>query len=122
MSPSASLAHYKNHLDPPPRFGKLFSEDETQDPSTPSRKRNHTSAFGDPITPRRLFGTPGTSGSMMSPFRMGMSMGMYGDPHDPLTLLDDDLNRIGASPGTGGLFGKKRSMMLYDSPGTGKWW
>lgn len=138
MSPSPSLAHYKSHLDPPPTavfhpqaplLTALVGSEEhgltLPSPTTlrtPSRKR--TSQPGSsgsrryaefspfaPVTPKRLNFTQG------SPFRTPSHLF---DPHDPTSLLDEELKRMGdqarldESP-IGGLFGKRS--ILYDSPG-----
>lgn len=125
MSPTASLAHYKSHLNPPPPV-RGDDGDEEDPMKTPSRKRSQagsSSAFGLLSTPaRRLifpgsgdspFRTPGgLGGSNMSPFRMGIY-----DPNDPMAMLDEELTRMGESgrgDSPGGLFGKSR--LLYDSP------
>lgn len=106
---------------------------------TPSRKRTAGSAFGGGyFTPGKklVFPTSGdspfrTPGGVGSPFRNG---GIF-DPHDPMTLLDEELRTMNAG-GTGdsptGLFGKSRSSLLYDSPNNGfgsdspgkwlRWW
>ncbi|KAJ7043519.1 hypothetical protein C8F04DRAFT_991723 [Mycena alexandri] len=153
MSPSASLAHYKSNLDPPPtlvygasssRLPALSQEegdldDEGEGPSdllrTPSRKRNAATSSAHPITPRRLlfpidssspYRTPGGGTLSASPFRTpGGGRGGIFDPHDPSTLLDEELSSLGAAgrDSPAGLFGKAS---LYDSPNPldgspGKW-
>jgi len=123
MSPNASLAYYKSHLDPPPTipFGEL---DDDYDPlKTPRRRKD--SNQGNPLTPRKLFNssmidspfrTPNGYGS--SPFSRTPHAKPVLDPQDPRTLLDDELHRMGTlSDSPGGLFGKSRSSLLYDSPG-----
>ncbi|KAF9525149.1 hypothetical protein CPB83DRAFT_897286 [Crepidotus variabilis] len=149
MSPSPSLAHFKSHLDPPPTVSGGVApldvshpsgpEDEPIDPTRTPRKRTTNalnggiSVFGHPVTPKKLV----FSTSDASPFRtpvntMGgaggttpRSRAMY-DPHDPRTLLDDELQRMSSYDGESpaGLFGKERSSLLYDSPGLEgyKWW
>ena len=155
MSPTASLAHYKSNLDPPPVYNggvaplDVAPEQEDDDPMRTPRKRGSTSQqqtttaayYGQPVTPRRLvfptgladspFRTP-VGGLGASPFRTPGSR-IY-DPHDPRTLLDEELNRIsgGYDDSPAGLFGKGRGSLLYDSPGLGlgldspgkwsKWW
>lgn len=150
MSPPASLAHYKSHLEPPPtlvygvssstRLSAQREDDyDADEPSellrTPSRKRNAASSSAHPMTPKRLlfsvdgsspFRTPGGGTLSASPFRTpGGSRGGIFDPHDPSTLLDEELSSLGAvgrdSPA--GLYGKGT---LYDSPNPldgspGKW-
>lgn len=137
MSPTASLAHYKSHLDPPPTV--TFEADGEQDPLRTPRKRKESNEGlpGNPLTPRKLF----SSNIMDSPFRTPNAFGTSPfsrtprskpilDPQDPRTLLDDELNRMGTlSDSPVGLFGKSRSSLLYDSPGAldlpGKyrsWW
>lgn len=104
MSPSASLAHYKSNLNPPPSYDHRFLlEDDDYDPlKTPSKKKVVSSGGSGgalPLTPRKLFPlasdspfrTPGTTGSVFK------------------SLLD-----AGDSPI--GLFGKNKTRMLYDSP------
>ncbi|KAJ7672668.1 hypothetical protein B0H17DRAFT_1170882 [Mycena rosella] len=105
---------------------------------TPSRKRNAASSSAHPMTPKRLlfpsdssspFRTPGGGTLSASPFRTpgGQPYGRGGifDPHDPSTLLDEELSSLGAvgrdSPA--GLYGKGA---LYESPNPldgspGKW-
>ena len=137
MSPSASLAHYKSNLDPPPVIfqsgGNKFlsslaleSESLESDVLRTPRKANNSSssaavagssssALGPPVTPKKgLFDSPFRTG--MSPFRTPRDI--Y-DPHDPRVLLDEELNRhvLGDSPV--GIFGK--SALLYDSPGVDPW-
>lgn len=57
----------------------------------------------------------------MSPFRTPRSRDIY-DPHDPRTLLDEELSRpmLGVGDSPLGIFGK-RSALLYDSPGPDPW-
>ncbi|KAJ7115868.1 hypothetical protein C8R44DRAFT_841790 [Mycena epipterygia] len=151
MSPSTSLAHYKSHLDPPPAFVYGATKrpairpqeegyDDDDGPSdlmrTPSRKRNAaSSSSAHPMTPKRLlfpsdssspFRTPGGGTLSASPFRTpgGGRGGIY-DPHDPSTLLDEELSSLGFAgrESPAGLFGKGS---LYDSPNPldgspGKW-
>ncbi|KAJ6621384.1 hypothetical protein B0H10DRAFT_2018305 [Mycena sp. CBHHK59/15] len=150
MSPSASLAHYKSNLDPPPalvygaakRFairrgeGDDYDDDSATDPMrTPSRKRNVAGSSVPPVTPKKLlfpsdssspFRTPGGGALGPSPFRTPSGRGGIFDPHDPSTLLDEELSSLGAA-GHGyspsGLYGKET---LYDSPNPldgspGKW-
>jgi hypothetical protein len=149
MSPTASLAHYKSNLDPPPLYNRGQAtdnakerDDEAVDPMQTPRKRGSkadTSSFYEPpVTPQKLifpsglddspFRTP-IRGLGASPFRTPGSRNII-DPHDPRTLLDEELNRIGNSYGDSpaGLFGKGRGSLLYDSPGLdspgkwSKWW
>lgn len=149
MSPSPSLAHFKSNLDPPPTVSGGVApldvshpsgqEDDPIDPIRTPRKRTTNalsgaiSVFGHPVTPKKLV----FSVSDASPFRtpvntMGgpggttpRSRAMY-DPHDPRTLLDDELQRMSSYEGESpaGLFGKEKSSLLYDSPGLEgyKWW
>ncbi|KAJ7252708.1 hypothetical protein B0H12DRAFT_608168 [Mycena haematopus] len=149
MSPSATLTHYKSRLDPPPTlvYGTASSsrlspqrEDDDYEPSdafrTPARKRNAASSSAHPITPKRLlfgidgsspFRTPGGGTLSASPFRTpgGSRGGGIFDPHDPSTLLDEELSSLGAAgrDSPAGLYGKGT---LYDSPNPldgspGKW-
>ncbi|PPQ67699.1 hypothetical protein CVT24_002755 [Panaeolus cyanescens] len=126
MSPTASLAHYKNNLDPPPVFSGGIAPLEVQDPTeedadpmrTPRRRSGLNTLLGPPITPRKLLFS---SNGIDSPFRTP-GRGLF-DPHS--SLLDEELSRsYDESPG--GLFGKNRSSLLYDSPGldlgSSKWW
>lgn len=123
MSPNASLAHYKSHLDPPPTVPFEEADDDHDPLKTPRRRKD--SNQGNPLTPRKLF----SSSMMDSPFRTPNGVGSSPfsrtpqakpvlDPQDPRTLLDDELQRMGTlSDSPGGLFGKSRSSLLYDSPG-----
>jgi len=147
MSPTASLAHYKSNLDPPPLYNgghvmdnAVEGDDEAVDLiQTPHGSKADTSnLYEPPVTPKKLifpsglddspFRTP-IGGLGASPFRTPSSRSII-DPHDPRTLLDDELNRIGNSYGDSpaGLFGKGRGSLLYDSPGLdspgkwSKWW
>ncbi|KAJ7077845.1 hypothetical protein B0H15DRAFT_861154 [Mycena belliarum] len=146
MSPSTSLG-YKSHLDPGLLYGaakrlSVRSQDdeyEDDEPSdlmrTPSRKRNAASSSAHPMTPKRLlfpsdssspFRTPGGGTLSVSPFRTpGGGRGGIFDPHDPSTLLDEELSSLGAAgrDSPAGLYGKGS---LYDSPNAldgspGKW-
>ena len=136
MSPTASLAHYKSNLDPPPPYSG--GDDEVVDPMRTPRKRvsntDTSNLYEPPVTPKKLifhsglddspFRTP-SGGLGASPFRTPGARNII-DPHDPRTLLDDEINRIGNSYGDSpaGLFGKGRGSLLYDSPGLdspGKW-
>ena len=144
MSPTASLAHYKSNLDPPPFYngGHIIDNgtegDEVVDPMQTPRKRvskmDTSNLYEPPVTPKKLifpsslddspFRTP-SGGLGASPFRTPGSRNII-DPHDPRALLDEELNRIGNSYGDSpaGLFGKGRGSLLYDSPGfdsPGKW-
>lgn len=148
MSPTASLAHYKSNLDPPPPYNgghgnknPTEGDDEVVDPMQTPRKRasktDTLNLYGPPVTPKKLIFPSGlddspfhTSGGLgSSPFRTPSSRSII-DPHDPRALLDEELNRIGNSYGDSpaGLFGKGRGSLLYDSPGLdspgkwSKWW
>ncbi|PCH44182.1 hypothetical protein WOLCODRAFT_138811 [Wolfiporia cocos MD-104 SS10] len=142
MSPSPSLAYYKSHLDPPPAAvfhpaAPLLSlpySPKTPPPvsypadvKTPSRKEGSASRFGSasrkdnspfaitPLSSRYSF----FSGFFGSPLRTPTRN--Y-DPHDPKSLLDDEISRqnLQTSPG---LFGRSRGL-LYESPTTsspGSW-
>lgn len=137
MSPTASLAHYKSNLDPPPPYiGGHATENATEgdDEVVDSMRTPHKRSKSDtsnlheaPVTPKKII-FPNDS-----PFRVfGGTPGSRSiiDPHDPRALLDDELNRIGDSYGDSpaGLFGKGRGSLLYDSPGLdspgkwSKWW
>ncbi|KAK0202965.1 hypothetical protein DFS33DRAFT_1489024 [Desarmillaria ectypa] len=126
MSPSASLAHYKSNLDPPPfvsypeKTGDNEEADEDGDNDlmrTPSKTRSAATSSALPVTPRRLFSLGD------SPFRTPVGKSSFRsiyDPHDPTSLLDDELHRMGAAghgDSPAGLFGKSRASLLYDSPG-----
>lgn len=126
MSPNASLAHYKLNLDPPPPHDFSSASDKDKDNAdpmfTPSRRRAQAllqnSIFGFPVTPKRnLFGSSGDD----SPFRTpGSGKVSIWDPHDPSTAIEEEIKRMadrqpGDSPD--GLFGKRSSGLLYDSPG-----
>jgi hypothetical protein len=142
MSPSASLAHYKSHLNPPPvtislphgennnhnppttkedshnhDHGHNASEDTENLLRTPSRRRT-SSQFAPftPVTPRKLmFMGVATE----SPLR-----GLFDHPHDPGTLLDEELARLCAqsTPGRGlhesPSVGFAQRALLYESPNT----
>ena len=107
---------------------------------TPRKRRSDSGSIGPaPVTPRKLvflsnqndspYLTPG--GVLgLSPFRTPSSRAVF-DPHDPGTLLDEELSRMGAAghgDSPGGLFGKARGSLLYDSPGLSspdqwqRWW
>lgn len=125
MSPSASLAHYKSHLDPPPP--SAFRQDDGINPAvfdnenirTPSRKRGYRdnlSALFPPVTPKKLV-FPAPSSSSESPFRTPGSRSIF-DPHDPSALLDEEFARLGAKATQDspvGLFEGRRGL-LYESP------
>jgi len=146
MSPSPSLAHYKSHLDPPPfasfsTTGNMFNKEVMEDrlPATslgaenvrtPSRKGPTSaggSSFFPPVTPKKLI----FPGSGESPFRTpGSRPHTIYDPHDPGTLLDDELNRLGErrmQDSPAGLLGNAMGL-LYESPNIGspgkltRWW
>lgn len=153
MSPSASLAHYKSHLNPPPVMislphgennnhnlptttkddnhshdhghnnnthghGHNPSEDTENLLRTPSRRRT-SSQFTPftPVTPRKLmFMGVATE----SPLR-----GLFDHPHDPGTLLDEELARLCAQSTTPGRglhespsVGFAQRALLYESPNT----
>lgn len=131
MSPSASLAHYKSNLDPPPTIsygagpsnaGKEEArvEDEA-DPMRTPRKQTGTNGAA-PVTPKRLMFSSVLDDS---PFRTPFGFRTPGsrsilDPHDPRTALDDELNRMNAyDDSPAGIFGKGTGSLLYDSPGAG---
>ncbi|KAI6024444.1 hypothetical protein EDC04DRAFT_3143322 [Pisolithus marmoratus] len=99
MSPSASLAHYKSHLDPPPP--PAFRQDDGINPAVYTEE----------------VGVPPPSSSSESPFRTPGSRSIF-DPHDPSALLDEEFARLGAK-GTQdspvGLFEGRRGL-LYESP------
>ena len=141
MSPSTSLAHYKSNLDPPPFVsggvtplavsqgeGSIVAAttaDETVDPHRTPQKRvfvtTAPSIFGNPMTPKKLFSSAGDS-PFRTPLGNSTPRRMF-DPHDPRTILDDELNRMNTyDDSPAGLYGKDR--LLYDSPGFEgyKWW
>lgn len=154
MSPSASLAHYKSHLNPPPVIalthgdsnnapvtttatkeensnnnhghGHAHAHHATEDSEnllrTPSRRRASAQFTPfTPVTPRKLMFMGGVATE--SPLR-----GLFDHPHDPATLLDEELARLGAqgTPGRGGLHespsvsvgGFAQRALLYESPNT----
>ena len=139
MSPSASLAHYKSNLDPPPTVS--FRPDDGIDPAvlgsenmrTPPRKRGRDhrrdrdkdgTTRAPPMTPKRLL-FPAHSPLNESPFRTPGARSIF-DPHDPAALLDEELSALGARMGgqesPAGLFGRRG--LLYESPSVpspGKW-
>lgn len=135
MSPSASLAHYKCNLDPPPILfqsgaNKLLSSlaleaDEHDIMRTPRRESgssgmasSSSALLGPPVTPKKMgiFDSPLRTG--LSPFRTPGSASRIFDPHDPRVLLNDELNRPHLDSPMG-LFGKRGS--LYDSPASNLW-
>ncbi|KAL4066026.1 hypothetical protein V8B97DRAFT_1073518 [Scleroderma yunnanense] len=133
MSPSASLVHYKSHLDPPPP--STFHQDDGINPAvfdienvrTPSRRRGHRengSTLFPPVTPKKLV-FPAPSSTIESPFRTPGSRSIF-DPHDPSALLDEEFATLGNKVGQEspvGLFGGRRGL-LYESPSIsspGKW-
>ena len=147
MSPSASLAHYKSNLDPPPPLaptsvfsnsdlGGLLALPDSESTRTPSRKRpssslnpasSNISLF--PVTPKKLiFPTANSSYYPQdSPFRTPGSRPSIFDPHDPGALVDEELSRLGAQIGGQdspvGLYEGRRGL-LYESPSMpspGKW-
>ena len=140
MSPSASLAHYKFNLDPPPVHLHPSDTDEPQtraegdDMSDLTRTpRRRAAILAPPVTPKRLcsnaespFRLTMGGGMGTSPFRTPGSRSIF-DPHDPSALLDEELNRTATSQDDSpvGIFGKGRGSLLYDSPGAlgspGKW-
>jgi hypothetical protein len=140
MSPTASLAHYKSNLDPPPLYNIGHAadngdDDPMQTPRKHGSKADMSNLYEAPMTPKKLTFPSGLDDSPFrtpvgaSPFRTpGLRSIM--DPHDPRTLLDEELNRINNSYGDSpaGLFGKGRGSLLYDSPGLhspgkwSKWW
>ena len=155
MSPSASLAHYKSHLNPPPVMialphgennhhnpptttkedghshnhdhghnttthghGHNTSEDTENLLRTPSRRRTSAQFTPfTPVTPRKLmFMGVATE----SPLR-----GLFDHPHDPGTLLDEELARLCAQSTTPGRglhespsVGFAQRALLYESPNT----
>ncbi|KAG8214997.1 hypothetical protein J3R82DRAFT_8401 [Butyriboletus roseoflavus] len=128
MTPNATLAHFKTHLDPPPHTA--FNPDDginpavfdTENVRTPSRKRPYhrdrdreaIPTHFPPVTPRKLvFPTPGSTAE--SPFRTPGSR--IFDPHDPGALLDEEFARLGAKAAQespAGLYDRRG--LLYESP------
>lgn len=98
MSPTISLAHYKNSLEP--EWKTILQ------PSTPQGEGSKAALF---VTPQRLF--------LPRPLR---SPSKHYDPYDPETLLADEIailrrsGELGESPG--GIFGKEGRKLLYESP------
>jgi hypothetical protein len=136
MSPSPSLAHYKSHLNPPPPPVPSISHGDANLPTkdhhatedsenlirTPSRRRTSLQFTPfTPVTPRKLMFMGVTSDS---PLRALF------DPHDPATLLDEELARLGAqatpsrTAGMSGLqphespVGFAQRALMYESPNT----
>jgi len=137
MSPSASLAHYKLNLDPPPTFrpddGINPAVFDIENIRTPSRKRGahahghhhkDSSTLFPPVTPKKLV-FPAHCPSSESPFRTPGSKSIF-DPHDPGAILDEELTRLGTKgmqESPIGLFEGRRGL-LYQSPNMpspGKW-
>ncbi|KAF8556415.1 hypothetical protein OG21DRAFT_1483046 [Imleria badia] len=128
MTPNASLAHFKTHLDPPPHTS--FNPDDGINPAvfdnenvrTPSRKRSYHRdkdkdallPYFPPITPKKLlFPTPGSTAE--SPYRTPVAR--IFDPHDPGALLEEEFAQLGAraaQESPAGLYDRRR--LLYDSP------
>jgi hypothetical protein len=118
-----------------------MKEDQEVDMNrTPRKRLSDAGTTGPaPVTPKKLVFPPNqnespyrTPGGVfgMSPFRTPSSRAVF-DPHDPGALLDDELSRMGAAghgDSPGGLFGKARGSLLYDSPGLSspdqwqRWW
>jgi hypothetical protein len=148
MSPSTSLAHYKSHLNPPPVISLPHGDANNNNtaPTTKEDNNTHGHRTGDahhaaedsenllrtpsrrrasaqftpftPVTPRKLMFMGGVATE--SPLR-----GLFDHPHDPATLLDEELARLGAqgTPGRGGLHespsvGFAQRALLYESPNT----
>lgn len=156
MSPSSSLAHYKSNLDPPPVYNDASVKEETSAGNlddvlrTPSRNQSNNASSSTmraaitPVTPKKLvffsshghgspFRTP-SGGSILggSPFRTpsGSRGGIF-DPHDPMTLLDEEMISLGnggsGSSPSAGLYGRGlyASPNAFDgSPGklSSRWW
>ena len=126
MTPNASLAHFKTHLDPPPLAA--FKPDDginpavfdTENVRTPSRKRSYhrdrdaMPSHFPPVTPKKLvFPAPGSTAE--SPFRTPGSR--IFDPHDPGALLEEEFASLGAraaQESPAGLYDRRR--LLYESP------
>lgn len=149
MSPSASLAHYKSHLDPPLPSSSFANSglDTNVDVNTdilrtPSRRRTISSSNDRaplfpsfPVTPKKLFSAslPHSGHSQDSPFRTPVAGSRHAsiyDPHDPGALLDEELSRLGAvgtQDSPEGLY-EGRKGLLYESPSMpspgkwAKWW
>lgn len=125
MSPTASLAYHKTHVEPPSPFlpdgGINPAVFGTESVRTPSRRRSHGHrengpTLFPPVTPRRLV-YPVASSSAESPSRTPGSRSIF-DPHDPSALLDEELARLGAKglqESPVGLFEGRRGL-LYESP------
>ncbi|KAJ7066715.1 hypothetical protein C8F01DRAFT_714340 [Mycena amicta] len=115
-------------------------DDEPPDPMrTPSRKGKSTAVPSSlfPVTPQRRllfpsdssspFRTPGGNMLSASPFRTpGSGRGGIFDPHDPSTLLDEELSSFGAAAGRESPAGLYAKGDLYSSPNPvdgspGKW-
>jgi len=146
MSPSASLAHYKSHLNPPPVVVSLPHGDGANNaPTTKEDSHGHGHGHGaghhpvedsenllrtpsrrrasaqftpfTPVTPRKLMFMGGVATE--SPLR-----GLFDHPHDPGVLLDEELARLGAqgTPSRGlhesPSVGFAQRALLYESPNT----
>ncbi|KAI0322806.1 hypothetical protein OF83DRAFT_1091849 [Amylostereum chailletii] len=107
MSPSPSLAHYKSNLNPPPSFSPPADGEHLH---TPSYHRNPL--LFTPSTPHRLL-YPFTQDS---PFRTP-GRGIL-DPHDPSTLLDEELARLGAQGNSPQSLFVSAPGLMYESPCT----
>ncbi|GJJ11478.1 hypothetical protein Clacol_005711 [Clathrus columnatus] len=97
MSPTRSLAHYKNSLEPEWKVAVQ--------PSTPPAGGSNPAPFS---TPQRYFPNPIRTSSK------------HYDPYDPETLLADELASMRQSrrpqESPGGIFGKEGRKLLYESP------
>lgn len=126
MSPATSLAHYKSHLDHPSAGQSSSSHMRGSPPGrqttpprrmvTPPRKPVTLATLWPHTSPYR---TPTRGYPGISPFRTPNGR-LVLDDYDTSALLDDEVRRsalrgMGDSPG--GIFGKGRSHLLYNSPG-----
>ena len=146
MSPSASLAHYKSHLNPPPVMISLPHGENNNPPTTTTTKEDghgHSHAHGHHTAAEdteNLLRTPSRrrTSSQFTPFTpvtprklmfMGVATesplrGLFDHPHDPGTLLDEELARLCAqgTPGRGlhesPSVGFAQRALLYESPNT----
>ena len=145
MSPSTSLAHYKSHLNPPPVMISLPHGDTNNPPTTKEDNHSHsththTHGHHTAEDTENLLRTPSRrrASSQFTPFTpvtprklmfMGVATesplrGLFDHPHDPGTLLDEELARLCAQ-GTPGRslhespsVGFAQRALLYESPNT----
>jgi hypothetical protein len=108
-----------NNHGPSHGHGHHATEDSENLLRTPSRRRTSAQFTPfTPVTPRKLM-FMGSGLATESPLR-----GLFDHPHDPATLLDEELARLGAqgTPGRGlhesPSVGFAQRALLYESPNT----